>query len=76
MPKKSRRDAGAPGQSTEFETSSGKPRPGMQVCAITYDAVYKISILSAEPLDAVCVHGGIIPEGGRVEEQRPDDLIW
>jgi len=26
--------------------------------------------------DAVCVHGGLDPEGGRVEEQRSEDLLW
>jgi serine/threonine protein phosphatase 1 len=26
--------------------------------------------------DAVCLHGGLSPDGGRVEEQRCDDLIW
>ena len=26
--------------------------------------------------DAVCVHGGLDPPGGRVEEQRSEDLIW
>jgi serine/threonine protein phosphatase 1 len=26
--------------------------------------------------DAVCVHGGLDPGGGRVEEQRSNDLVW
>jgi len=26
--------------------------------------------------DTVCVHGGLDPDGGRVEDQRPEDLIW
>lgn len=26
--------------------------------------------------DAVCVHGGLNPDGGRVEDQRPEDIIW
>jgi hypothetical protein len=26
--------------------------------------------------DAVCVHGGLKPEGGPVEEQSSEDLIW
>lgn len=26
--------------------------------------------------DAVCVHGGVNPEAGRVEDQKLDDLIW
>ncbi len=26
--------------------------------------------------DAVCVHGGLDPAAGRVENQEPDDLIW
>jgi serine/threonine protein phosphatase 1 len=26
--------------------------------------------------DALCVHGGVNPDGGRVEEQRSVDLIW
>jgi serine/threonine protein phosphatase 1 len=26
--------------------------------------------------DAVCVHGGLDPDGGRAEEQRSEDLIW
>jgi serine/threonine protein phosphatase 1 len=26
--------------------------------------------------DAVCAHGGLSPEGGRVEEQLCDDIIW
>ena len=26
--------------------------------------------------DAVCVHGGLDPEVGRVEEQRSEDLLW
>lgn len=26
--------------------------------------------------DAVCVHGGLNPEAGPVENQQPDDLIW
>ena len=26
--------------------------------------------------DAVCVHGGLDPDGGRVEEQRSEDLVW
>ena len=26
--------------------------------------------------DAVCVHGGLDPDAGRVEEQRSEDLLW
>lgn len=26
--------------------------------------------------DALCMHGGLNPDGGRVEEQRSEDLIW
>jgi serine/threonine protein phosphatase 1 len=26
--------------------------------------------------DAVCVHGGLDPDGGRVEDQRSEDLVW
>lgn len=26
--------------------------------------------------DAVCVHGGLDPDGGRVEEQQSEDLVW